>query len=347
MTERDDDREFRDLLAAVERLPKSVEPPRDLWPGIEARIAGKGEGGRGKGRILAFPRRWALLPLAAAAALVLLWLGRRGTIRPAGAWEVTRLAGRPLVGETPLDASGALRVGQWLETDDSSRAVILVADIGHVDVKPGTRIRLVRARATDHRLALARGAIFAQVDAPPRLFFVEMPAGVAVDLGCAYALEVDSSGTGLIHVTAGYVELQWSGRRSIVPLGFVARTRPGVGPGVPFTADAPEALRLALEAYDFGNGGVPAVRRALAAARPEDAVSLWHLLSRVEPTLRVAVYERLGALVPPPAGVTRDGLLRLEQRQLDAYWNVIRRIAWRRIILQGVRDIDPRTGLGR
>ena len=217
--------------------------------------------------------------------------------------------------------------------------MILVADIGHVDVKPGTRIRLVRARATDHRLALARGAIFAQVDAPPRLFFVEMPAGVAVDLGCAYALEVDSSGTGLIHVTAGYVELQWSGRRSIVPLGFVARTRPGVGPGVPFTADAPEALRLALEAYDFGNGGAPAVRRALAAAR--------HLLSRVEPTLRGAVYERLAASVPPPAGVTRDGLLRLEQRQLDAYWNAIRRIAWRRIILQGVRDIDPRTGLGR
>jgi len=51
--------------------------------------------------------------------------------------------------------------------------------------------------------------------------------------------------------------------------------------------------------------------------------------------------------VPPPVGVTRDGVLRLEQRQLDAYWNAIRRIAWRRIILQGIRDIDPRTGLAR
>ena len=339
MTERDDDREFRDLLAAVERLPQSVEPPRDLWPGIEARIAAKGIGGR----------RWTILPLAAAAVLALLLLGRRvlGPPSQAGAWEVTRLAGRPLVGETPLGASGTLRVGEWLETDDSSRAVILVANIGHVDVKPGTRIRLVRARSTDHRLALARGAIYAKVDAPPRLFFVEMPAGVAVDLGCAYTLEVDTSGTGVIHVTAGYVELQWSGRRSIVPLGFAARTRPAVWPGVPFAADAPESLRLALDAYAFGDGGAPAVRRALGAARPEDAVSLWHLLARVEPTLREAVYERLAALVPPPAGVTRDGVLRLEQRQVDAYWNAIRRIAWRRIILQGVRAIDPRTGLAR
>src|SRR2546427_11289663 len=108
-----------------------------------------GEGGRTKGRILVLSRRW--IWLAAAAALVLLWLGRRGTIQSAGAWEVTRLAGRPLVGETPLGGSGLLRVGEWVETDDSSRAVILVADIRHVDVKPGTRIRPGAARASDHR----------------------------------------------------------------------------------------------------------------------------------------------------------------------------------------------------
>src|SRR2546428_10636418 len=166
MTERDDEREFRDLLAAVERLPKSVEPPRDLWPGIEARISGKG-------RILALPRRW--IPLAAAAALVLVWLGRRGTIQPAGAWEVTRLAGRPLVGETLLGASGRLRVGQWLETDDSSRAAILVGDIGHVDVQPGARVRLVRARPTHHPLAPPRGAALPKGDPPPRPLSGAMP----------------------------------------------------------------------------------------------------------------------------------------------------------------------------
>src|SRR5256885_805187 len=272
MTERDDEREFRDLLAAVERLPKSVEPPRDLWPGIEARISGKG-------RILGLPRRW--IPLAAAAALVLLWLGRRGTIQPAGAWEVTRLAGRPLVGETLLGASGRLRVGQWLETDYSSRAVILVGDIRHVDVQPGTRIRLVRARSTDHRLA------------PPRR----------------------------------------------------ALLRRGGGPGAPCGAAAGGPGRGAREEYDWGTGGAPAVRRPPPAARPEDAVSLWHLLARVDPALRSAVYGGLAALVPPPAGVTRDGVLRLEQRQLDAHWAAILRIAPRRIILPGIRDLDPRAGL--
>jgi hypothetical protein len=344
MTERGNDAEFRELLDAAAKLPKSIEPPRDLWAGIEARIAGKrpGKGERGRGWV-----PWLVIPLAAAAVLALVLLGRRRALQPDGAWQVTRLAGLPLVGTTPLATTGALKVGQWLVTDDSSRAAIRVGDIGHVEVKPDSRIRLVRAQRDDHRLALDRGEIYAQVDAPPRLFFVETPAGTAVDLGCAYTLAVDSGGNGLIQVTGGYVELDWNGRRSTVPLGFRAETRRAVGPGTPYAEDAPEPLRRALAALDFANAGAAAARRALAAARPEDAVSLWHLLGRVDPALRPEVYDRLAALVPPPAGVTREGALRLDRAALEAYWNTIRRIAWRRVILKGIRDIDPRTGTAR
>src|SRR6266516_4207493 len=346
MTEHENPPEFRELLDRAAQLPKSIAPPHDLWPAIEARIAGKrpgtGEGGSGW-----VP--WLVIPLAAAAALAVLLLGRRGPPRPGEAWEVTRVAGVPLVGTTPRGATGALKVGDWLQTDDSSRAVILVGDIGHVEVKPGTRIRLVRAQRTDHRLALERGEIYATVDAPPRLFFVDTPAGTVVDLGCAYTLAVDSSGNGTIHVTGGYVEFAWGGRRSIVPLGFRAETRRGFGPGTPYAEDAPHALRRALAALDFSSAGSGpgAVRRALAAARSEDAVSLWHLLARVDPSLRRAVYDRLASLVPPPAGVTPEGALRLDRATLQRYWNTIRRIAWRKTILQGIRDIDPRTGTAR
>jgi len=293
------------------------------------------------------------VPLAAAAALALLLLrherlARRGGVSRHGAvWEVTRVAGLPRLGATPLAATGAIRVGESLETDDSSRAVILVGDIGHVEVSPDTRIRLIRAQRTDHRLALDRGEIYARVDAPPRLFFVETPAGTAVDLGCAYTLAVDSIGNGLIHVTGGYVELDRESRRSIIPLGFLAEMRRGFGPGTPYAEDAPDALRRALAALDFADGGAAPVRQVLAAARPEDAVSLWHVLGRVDPALRPEVYDRLASLVPPPAGVTRDGALRLDRAVLETYWNAIRRIAWRKAILKGIRDIDPRPGRAR
>jgi len=168
-----------------------------------------------------------------------------------------------------------------------------------------------------------------------------------VDLGCAYTLDVDSAGNGVLRVTAGYVEYAWSGRRSIVPLGAAAETRAGAGPGIPYVHDAPEALRRALRDFDFAGGGAAAARAVLAAARSEDAVSLWHLLQRVDAPLRPVVYDRLAELVPPPAEVAREEALRLETRTLERYWERIRRIVWRLEILRGVREIDPRTGLAR
>ncbi len=322
----------QELQEVVSRLPKSIDPPRDLWPEISARINTRSW------------RRWYWVPLAAAAVFVLVMIGR--SITPT-AWDVTALAGRPLIGTTRLTASGRLRVGDWLQTDDSSRALVAVGRIGQVEVQPDTRVQLVVARADEHRLALARGTIAAKVDAVPRLFFVETPAGTAIDLGCAYTLATDSLGKGLLHVTAGEVEFQAALRSSRVPLGALLQMRPALGPGIPYVEDAPAPLVRALIAFDFEKGRARAMRNILALARPQDALSLWHLLQRVAPPLRGVVYDRLAALVPPPPGVTRRGALALHSRDLEGYWTKIHSIHFRRMILRGVREINPRTGLAR
>ncbi|HEY6853662.1 MAG TPA: FecR domain-containing protein [Gemmatimonadales bacterium] len=314
-----------ELLKRARQLPASIEPPRDLWPDIAARINR--------------PARTPAPVWLALAASVVVLVGGWLALRPAGtSWRVATLAGRPTIGARRIESRGRLRVGQELVTDGQSRARVTVGTIGEVAVEPNTRLRLLAAAANDQRLALERGTISAQVDAPPRIFFVETPAGVAADLGCAYTLTVDSTGRGVIHVTAGYVEFAAAGRRSIVSLGSWAETRPGVGPGIPYVSDAPAALRDALTQFDFAGGGSQAALAALAAARPQDATSLWHLLQRVDQRLRARVYERLAALAPPPPGVTRAAVLRLDAAALDAWWNPIRRAAWRREILKGVRS---------
>jgi len=325
-----------ELNEAVSRLPKRIEPPRDLWPDIAARIAA---GGSRRSW-----RRWYWVPLAAAAVFALVMIGR--TIKST-AWDVTALAGRPLIGTKRLTATGRLRVGDWLQTDDTSRALVAVGRIGEVEVQPDTRMQLVVARADEHRLALARGTIAAKVDAVPRLFFVETPAGTAIDLGCAYTLATDSLGKGVLHVTGGEVEFQTGPRSARVPLGALMQIRPATGPGIPYVEDAPAPLVRALIAFDFQKGGARATRSILTLARPQDALSLWHLLQRVDPALRGMVYDRLAALVPPPPGVTRRGAIALHSRDLQGYWTKIHRVQFRRMTLRGVRDIDPRTGLAR
>lgn len=261
--------------------------------------------------------RVALLTAAAVALAV------AGVFRPAASpgasWEVARVEGSPRLASRPMDTTGRLREGQWLETDAGSRARIQVGTIGRVEVEPRTRVRLLRAAPQDHRLSLLRGALLAVVDAPPRLFFVETPSAVAVDLGCAYRLEVDEHGGGSLRVEKGWVALERSGEETIVPAGAFCALNRSRGPGLPYFEDAPPELAEAVRRVDAGDDA--ALRELLLSARPRDTLTLWHLLARAEAGERTRVYEAIAALRPPPAGVTREGILTLRPGMLEA-WRV-------------------------
>ena len=271
-------------------------------------------------------------PLALAAVVVLLVAGTwRARFSPSGppaagsapAWTAAplaagaSLAARPLVGEVRVPAGG------WLETGEGGAAELRAGEVGTVRVGPRSRVRVVSAAPGDHRLALARGSLDAFIWASPRQFFVETPSAVAVDLGCAYRLEVDEDGSGRLRVTLGWVGFELDGRESLVPSGAVCATRPGRGPGTPHFEDASASFRASLERVDEAGATVdPAVLdRVLREARPRDALSLWHLLPRLDRAAAARVYDRLAALAPPPPGVTRDRVLGRDRGALDAWWD--------------------------
>ncbi len=250
------------------------------------------------------------LAIAASIAMMMTWSERLSPASSAeSGWSVMTLAGSPRVDTRTIAGESTLRVGQWLETDASSRAEVSVGSVGRVTVDRNSRVRLATAHATDHRLELQRGALSAFIWAPPRIFFVDTPSATAVDLGCAYTLKVDDDGDGELQVTLGYVALEHGGREAIIPSGAMCLTRHAAGPGTPFAQDASPALRTALEKFDFGGGGAAAVETILAGARSEDAVTLWHLLARTEGRERAAVYDKLAGYHTPPTGVTRAGIL--------------------------------------
>lgn len=235
-------------------------------------------------------------------------------------WYVKRLDGAPRIGSEQIANNGQLAVGEWLETDGSSRAQIAVGSIGNVEIDANTRVRLLQTEPTEHRLELARGKMSARIWAPPRLFFVDTPSAVAADLGCAYTLEVDDHGGSLLRVTSGWVALELKDRESMVPAGAACETEPGIGPGTPYFEDASKAFRDALRKIDFDHDA-SALKLLLDQARPRDTLTLWHLLARVNGEDRVRVYEKMAAFVPPPPGVTREGILRLDQQMLDTWKN--------------------------
>jgi hypothetical protein len=271
------------------------------------------------------PRRarvwlWAAAAVAAAVVLVIvLW----NVVRPpAEGWAVMPVEGAPRVGSSALGDRGSLAVGQWLETDDASRARIAVGMIGEVEVGPNSRVGLVASRPLEYRLELERGEIHARIWAPPRLFFVNTPAAVAIDLGCVYTLEVDDSGAGELRVDSGWVQLDAGERVAVVPAGAAAVMRPEVGPGAPYYLDASVEFRRALERVDFGAAAArtDALATLLAEARPRDGLTLLSLLARLTADERARLYDRLAVLLPPPPGVTREGIVRGDERMVDEWW---------------------------
>jgi hypothetical protein len=255
---------------------------------------------------------WNWQPLAAAAAVLLVVAGGAWFFQSrSGPWAVERLA-------NGASTERRMDIGDWIDTADGSRARITVGSIGTVEVERGSRVQLGETVADRYRLSLAHGTISARIAAPPRLFFVETPASTVVDLGCAYTVQVDDTGTGNLQVTEGWAALEWKGRESLVPAGALCRIQSGVGPGTPVFEDAPAALQQAVAEFDAG-GGTTAVDTILAQARVRDTLTLWHLLSRVQSSERGPIYDRIAELTPVPSGVDRERVLALDAATLTRW----------------------------
>ncbi len=263
---------------------------------------------------LRFPqrRRW-LMAVAASVAIVAsavtFWYLRR----PRGpAWDVVTVAGKPEIRQ--------LSGGGVVETDASSRARLEMSAFGHVELEPNTKLKLLVTKADEQRMALSRGKIHALIWAPPGQFVVNTPSAVTVDLGCSYSLEVDLHGDSVVRVSFGWVAFENHGRESFIPAAAMCKTRPGLGPGIPYYEDAPEGLQKAVDAFD-ASGDLNAATAILATARPRDAMTVWHLLRRVPEVRRAEVYDRLSQLVHLPDDVTRDEVVRGNSQAIERIWN--------------------------
>jgi hypothetical protein len=277
--------------------------------------------------------RWVpMLATAAAAVIVfamaslLLHTNKAVPLNAAG-WGLSVIEGTPRIdlGTVSNQKSPRLLVGQALQTDHASRASLRSENVGQIDVEANTRLRLLTVGAGLQRIALDRGTIHARIWAPPGQFVVDTPSALTVDLGCIYTLHVDDSGAGLVRTSMGWVGFTMNGHESLIPAGAACATRPKIGPGTPYFEDASRKLQMALARLDFedrtSEQRAADVTMILGESRKRDALTLWHLLARVDAAARSRVYDRLQKIAPPPADVTREGILRLDQPMLDRWWN--------------------------
>ena len=240
------------------------------------------------------PPRAIQLALAAAAAFVVLMLLVRHAL-PERGW-VVRADGAP----------ARLLRGEWLRAGEGG-AQLEVADLGRVDLRPGAHVRLDDDGDERQALYLERGGLRAFITADPGAFQVGTPAGLSIDLGCLYDLEVDAAGAAYLYVEVGQVAFAAEGRTVFVPAGYATRSEPGRGPLVPLLegtdADVADLVRR-VEAS--ASPGAPDLARV---AELDDSVVLYHLLRAPSRALRASALEALLKLERLPEGVARESVL--------------------------------------
>src|SRR5215471_7518329 len=145
-------REYEEISQGV-RLAgqlRKLGAPDEIWTGIEAQIEANSivaqdgilrspsRGATGDGRIRTSrlvgvaSGRWLRATVAAAGLMVIIGAGVLIYMkqRPRAAWAIEVVEGEPRVGSSAIGKEGKLYVGQWLETDQASRATLYPGPIG-------------------------------------------------------------------------------------------------------------------------------------------------------------------------------------------------------------------------
>jgi hypothetical protein len=298
---------------------RSGEPDRELAH-LEETLGALRGSNRRRGAIAHESKRRGLVwrwTVAAAAALIIVIAGavivqKTMRMRHASDWQLSFHGAEP----------SRVRIGQVIDTPVSTGAMIESPFVGKVDIEPASQLQLLATSADQQRVALDHGTIHALIWAPPTRFVVDTPSAKTVDLGCEYTLRVAKDGLGFLTVEVGWVAFQWHNIESFIPAGAACVTRPGHGPDIPYFLDASSDLKKALVQFDL-SGSPQALDAALAAARPHDGLSLWHLLQRTQGQQRAQVFDRFATLVRLPQGVTRNDMLRGDSNAMDAAWDAL------------------------
>lgn len=277
-------------------------------------------------------RRWRRAGFALAA-VVLLSIGLHGAYQyrlrwpDAQPWQMSEVDGDVRIDDVAVAAGATLAPGRVLQTGSDGSVRLQVARIGEVAIGEDSRFVLRQTRDGRHRTQLIEGRLWARIWAPPGWFGVATPAGEVFDLGCEFVVDARADGSGALTVRSGWVQIDNYRREVLVPEGTRVEFGAGGEPGTPYEFGASPDFIVALRAIDAaGYRTAPedgALRNLLAAARPQDAISLLVLLGSYPTLAEGPLFDRLLEIMPAKPHVTRAAVRRDGAQALNPWWNAL------------------------
>lgn len=237
-------------------------------------------------------------------------------------WKVITVEGRVEINGLQ-DHSGKISQGQSLLTENSSRATILVPKVGNVEVGENSLIVLVKAKDGDNRILFRRGSINITNTSNMPDFSIEFKNYIVADRGGELNISIDDRDNARILVKYGFTEIEKNGDIIYLDDGYACEIRSGSRIGTPFRQDAPEEFRNEIVKYDYQNGGENSIDKIMELASEKDMLTLLALIPKSPQVKRQLLFQAIANKFPPPAGVTRMGIIRGDSQMLYLWWQEI------------------------
>ncbi|MBS0195159.1 MAG: hypothetical protein JSR77_00215 [Planctomycetes bacterium] len=266
---------------------------------------------------------WLALAASLLLAAALFILTRSSTPPIPGGWTISSHTG-PITTSPVKSQPGSLLIAM----DAGAKAELTGPQARRISA--GDSARFVLAASGDE-ISLEHGSIFLQTGSQDGALSLAF-AGARATLSphAAAQLATNERGATLTLKTGNAIIMFGKGQRVRVPAEARCELAPDGSAATPRYYDAPGILAKSLAVIDSAYAGeksdprdtTVALESVLKAARPRDAMTLWHVLQRVPRESRGPIVDRMQELAPAAAKSSpRDALINLDPAALDAWWN--------------------------
>ncbi|MCK9279554.1 MAG: hypothetical protein M0P71_02940 [Melioribacteraceae bacterium] len=237
-------------------------------------------------------------------------------------WKIKSESGIYLI-DGKESTSAKFNVDNSLNTKNDSRVIINVPKTGTIRLEPNSSIKLLTARSGDNVISFKSGSLKIVTNSDLPDFKIKFTNFDLIDYGASYTVAFDDFNNINLVVEFGYVGLRKNDSEIFINENYSCKIINRKLVSTPFRTDAPlEFIDLVLS-YEKTKNTAELLDKISNKARPEDALTLLELLKKVSAVDRQILFQSISNFFPPPIGVTRNGIMRLEPDMLQMWWEEI------------------------
>lgn len=272
---------------------------------------------------------WNKYKLIIALSVLIFFLGIAGIIyfskfysESTSPWQIISFSGN-FSKSDKNDSMNSFYLDEKIITDAKGNVVIAIPELGKITLEPKTEIELVNDKENESRIFLSKGKVNVSTFKQQGHFSIETPNAIFVENLTNFSVEHISNGITRIEIFSGLLTVITSKDSFALPSKYMCNIITKSSYNVPHHTDAKLQLITGLKELDGGIISHEVIAQIVDASNESDALTLWHLLKRVNRIYRPRIIDKLNEFFPTPPKVTKEGVLDLNRKMLKTWWNEI------------------------